>query len=363
MARSSEVAAFSVHRIALPLRVSLRHARVDAHHLDEVFVNVRLRDGGSGWAEIRGNGAYATGETADDVLAAYAELAAELGPPAILPRLLKRSRLAAMGFDLACRDAAARQAGVSFAQHLGHRGQVPIVDAMPTHAQIGFGTPEEAAARAAAAVAEGFARIKVRVGHPQAGVDADRLAAVRAAAGPRTVLLADANGAWDVERALAALPWLVSADVAWIEQPTPAGDDDAMARVRAAGKVPVYADESAGDASSVRRLAAAGAVNGVHLKLEKCGTVDELFRAVEVARELGLGVALGQMDCGRLGCAATTQLAVALDVEMAELWGCANVAEDVAGPLELRAGAVVVPRGVGLGVNVNLTDETLVRMR
>ena len=90
--------------------------------------------------------------------------------------------------------------------------------------------------------------------------------------------------------------------------------------------------------------------------------MDELCRAVEAARQLGLGLALGQLDCGRLGCATTTHLAVGLGVDMAELWGFAHVATDVAGPLEVRDGAVVVPRGTGLGVEVDLTDTTLVRM-
>ena len=355
---SSEVVGIAVHRIPLRLTHPLWHAAVETLHLDEVFVNVHVRSGASGWAEVRGNGEYATGETAEQVLEAYAGLANGLGPPSVLPGLFRRSRLAAMGFDVAWRDARARQEGVSFGEYLGGTP----VEAVATHAQIGFGTPEQAAARATAAVDAGFRRIKVRVGETQPGLDADRCAAVRAAAGRATRLIVDANGAWTAREATDALRWLALLDVAWLEQPTRAGDDEALAAVRRVGTVPVYADESVGDADSVHRLARAEAVDGVHLKLEKCGTVDELCRAVEAARQLGLGLALGQLDCGRLGCATTTHLAVGLGVDMAELWGFAHVATDVAGPLEVRDGAVVVPRGTGLGVEVDLTDTTLVRM-
>ncbi|MEK8174144.1 enolase C-terminal domain-like protein [Streptomyces sp. M19] len=133
-------------------------------------------------------------------------------------------------------------------------------------------------------------------------------------------MAADANGGWTPAAAVAATRWLADYGVRWLEQPTPAGDLTAMATVRAAARVPVWADESVRDAASVHAVADAGAADGVHLKLEKAGTVAALTAAVHAARARGLDVALGQMDCGRLGCATTAQLAAGLDIAVAELW-------------------------------------------
>ncbi|MFG3689832.1 mandelate racemase/muconate lactonizing enzyme family protein [Micromonospora sp. NPDC047740] len=345
----------TVRRHPLVLASPLRHASADLAVLDEVFVRVQLDRDTVGWAEVRGNGGYATGETAEVILAALGDLPQPSDPVWRRPRhlldsLRRRSRLAAMALDVALRDAHARQAGQPLHVHLG----APAIDRIPTHAQVGFGTAEDAYRLAADAVAAGFTRLKVRVG---SHADPDRLAAVRDAAGPNLAIIADANGAWTVPQASAAMTWLAQAGVAWIEQPVPPGDDDGLAEVRRRARVPVYADESARDADSVRRLADRGCVDGVHLKLEKCGTVDRLAEAVETARARSLQVALGQMDQGRLGCAATAQLAPALGVADAELWGCASVVADVAGPLCLERGAVLLPSAPGLGVEVHLPGE------
>ncbi|MFE4062071.1 mandelate racemase/muconate lactonizing enzyme family protein, partial [Streptomyces sp. NPDC059096] len=239
----------------------------------------------------------------------------------------------------------------------------PVRPPLPTHAPIGFGTPEEAAALATAAAEAGFGRVKIRVGGDQdrdrARVGAVRRAVDRVTGAGTVVLAADANGGWDVATARAAVRWLADHGVAWLEQPTPPGDLAAMAAVRTDSPVPVWADESVRDAASVHAVADAGAADGVHLKLEKAGTVDALAAAVGAARSRGLHVGLGQMDCGRLGCATTAHLAAGLAVEVAELWGCAHLAHDVTDGLILHRGAVLLPDGAGLGVRVGVDPAAL----
>nr|WP_269449964.1 enolase C-terminal domain-like protein [Auraticoccus cholistanensis] len=333
------------------MRRPLAHASVTTSTLQALVVRADFA-GVSGWAEVRTDGGYATGEDAAVVLTALTGTpllgrTVQQGTAGLLPR----SRLAAMALDVAAHDAAARLAGRPLHRLLGG----PPTSRLATHAQVPFGTVEEAGVRAREAVGAGFTRIKIRVGGPDVGHDVARVAAVRATAGDGVELLTDANAGWDVPRAVEAARRLAALGVSWLEQPVSGVAD--LARVSAAGGVPVRADESARDARAVADLAAAGAVQGVHLKLEKCGTVAALRAAVSAARSAGLSVALGQMDQGRLGCAATTALAVGLGVEEAELWGCADIdaADDVAGPLTLLDGAVLVPQGPGLGVETTLT--------
>nr|WSZ94802.1 chloromuconate cycloisomerase [Streptomyces sp. NBC_00857] len=361
--------------LGLPLRQTLRHHSADTAELTEVFLYVRLADGQVGWAETRGNGEYATHHTARDIAEALACLppvghSVWADPAALSAGLATHCPPAGALLDVARRDASARSRGLPLWETLHAPGPASPCTApgrrhapLPTHAPIGFGTPEEAAALAVTAAESGFGRVKIRVGgHP--GLDRARVAAVRRSvdrvSGSGTVALAaDANGGWDVVTARAATEWLAEHGVAWLEQPTPPGDLAAMAAVRATSPVPVWADESVRDAASVHAVADAAAADGVHLKLEKAGTVAALAEAIDAARSRELDVGLGQMDCGRLGCATTAHLAAGLGVEVAELWGCANVAHDVTGGLELHRGAVHLPDATGLGVRVRVDPAEL----
>ncbi|MDT0439123.1 mandelate racemase/muconate lactonizing enzyme family protein [Streptomyces doudnae] len=356
--------------VALPLRRRLTHTSVDTGELEQVVLRLVLADGATGWAETRGNGAYATHHTTGSVVAALAALPAVThpvwrDPAALAASVARHCPPAAMLLDVAYRDAAARARGVPLASALRAEHGLPDrpPGPLPTHAAIPFGTPREAAELSALAAASGFRRVKIRVGgdpvQDSARIAAARTAADRAAGPGAVVLAADANGGWDPETALATAPWLARYGVAWLEQPTAPGDLRAMARVRAESPVPVWADEDVRDAADVRAVADLGAADGVHLKLEKAGTVAALAEAVAVARGRGLDVALGQMDCGRLGCATTAHLAAGLGLSVAELWGCANVGRDLADGLELRDGAVSLPTAPGLGVRVLLDPARL----
>ncbi|KAA9153477.1 chloromuconate cycloisomerase [Amycolatopsis acidicola] len=335
----------------LPLRRQLRHAGIDTGELTEVFLRVLLEDGHVGWAETRGNGAYATGCSTEVIVAALSTPGWH--DPA---RLARRCPPAAMLVDIARRDAHARAAGIPLWATLSEK---PAPASLPTHAAIAFGTEDQAGELADAAVRAGFGRIKIRIGgDPE--VDRARVARVREIAGPPVVLAVDANGGWDTATAIEATRWLAELGVAWFEQPVK--DLVSMAAVRAASPVPLWADESVRDAESVRAVAELGAADGVHLKLEKAGTVDELAAAIGTARRHGLDVGLGQMDCGRLGCATTAHLAAGLHVEVAELWGCAHLEHDVTPGLELRDGAVPLPGGPGLGLRPELEITTPMRI-
>ncbi|WP_218025936.1 mandelate racemase/muconate lactonizing enzyme family protein [Nocardia miyunensis] len=343
------------YRVArLPLRRELRHAGVDTGELAEVFVRVRLADGHVGWAETRGNGAYATGYSTEAIVAA-------LDAPgwSKLDELSRRCPPAAMLVDIAHRDAVARSHGIPLWATLSEISGKTAPTPLPTHAAIAFGTEEQAEELAARAAQAGFGRIKIRIGGDPA-LDRARVTRVRKVAGPAVVLAVDANGGWDTATATEAARWLADLGVAWFEQPVP--DLAAMARVRAGSPIPIWADESVRDAESVRAVAECGAADGVHLKLEKAGTVDALAAAIDAAGRHGLDVGLGQMDCGRLGCAITAQLAAGLDVAVAELWGCANVARDVTTGLEITCGAVPLPTGPGLGLRPDLDTVTPMRI-
>src|SRR5581483_6140270 len=98
---------------------------------------------------------------------------------------------------------------------------------------------------AAAAKAAQRALLKVKLGAPG---DAERIAAVRAAA-PATTLIVDANEGWTADNLAANVAACAKAGVVLIEQPLPEGRDAALAGIER--PVPICADESAHDLKSL----------------------------------------------------------------------------------------------------------------
>lgn len=344
--RHETVTGIRAWSVSMPLRRRLHHATADVSALTAVLVEVQLADGVLGRAEVRSNGAYATGE--DEAVIAGALLAvpaegrsvAELGD-----ELSAHSRLAQMAVDTAAWDALARRSGLPL-----YRTWNPATaqaDSVRTHASIGFCDVETAVDQARSHVAAGLDRFKIRVGASDLSADVARVSAIREAAGHAVEFILDANGGWTYDAAAAAIEAFSGMGVAWIEQPVMAVSD--LARLHNDSALPLYADESARDPESVASLE--GAVDGVHVKLEKCGTATRLFQTVAVARANGLNVALGQMDQGQLGCAVTTHLAAALELDRAELWGWAGITRDVTDTMVMRDGLVTVPAGTGNGVD------------
>ena len=146
--------------------------------------------------------------------------------------------------------------------------------------------------------------MKVKVGDPG---DLDRVAAVRAAVGPTVALRVDANGAWDVDAAVAAIGRMSVYDLELVEQPVASMEDLAAVRRRVA--VPIAADEcvrSVDDARALRRLAAADVVV---LKVQPLGGV---AAALAVADAAGVPALVTSMYETSVGLAAGLALAAAL---------------------------------------------------
>lgn len=231
-----------------------------------------------------------------------------------------------------CRRAAEEAASVAFPPAVRDRVEV--------NALVPAVGPDQAAALAAAAVAGGYRTLKVKVG--DAG-GLDRVAAVRAAAGPGVALRVDANGAWPgVDEAVAAVAAMARYDLELVEQPV-AGIDD-LARVRAAAAVAVAADECVQGVADARRVAAVGAADVLVVKVQALGGIASTLAVIEAA---GLPVIVTSMFETSVGLAAGLALAAALDdLPFACGLGTAGLlaADVVADPLVAVAGALEVRR-------------------
>jgi len=198
--------------------------------------------------------------------------------------------------DCALLDLKAKRAGRRIWDLLGR----PAPKACTTAYTISLGTPEAMAEASARAAHRPLLKIKL-------GGDGDgaRIAAVRQEA-PDSQLIVDANEAWTEGNLAANLAACAEAGVTLVEQPLPAGKDEALARITR--PVPVCADESVHDRASLEGLR--GRYDAVNIKLDKTGGLTEALAMADAARALGFEI--------MIGCMVATSLAMAPAMLVAE---------------------------------------------
>lgn len=164
---------------------------------------------------------------------------------------------------------------------------------------ISLDTPDKMAAAAAKAASRPI--LKIKLGAPDG--DLERIAAVRRAA-PDTTLIADANEGWQAADLQTYIDACADAGFALVEQPLHADHDEAVRNV--VRRVPLCADESAHDRSSLPRLV--GLYDVVNIKLDKTGGLTEALAMAREAQELGFGIFVGCMLGSSLAMAPATLL-------------------------------------------------------
>ena len=329
----------SFEPLDLPLRDPFGISRRTTTVARNVLVRVEW-EGLVGLGECAPNAYY--GESQESVLAWLPRLAEALpeDPLAIretvgaLERTAHGNPAARAGLELALWDLLGKRHGAPIWRLWGVAGPPSL-----SSFAIGIDTPERMAEKASGA--REFPLLKVKVGTPN---DVANLRAVREAR-PDATIRVDANGAWSAKEALASLEALEPFGLELIEQPVRAGDLEGLARVAAATRLPVYADEGCVTSADVPRVG--GRCDGIVVKLQKCGGLLRSLEQIHAARAHGLKVMLGCMVESGLGISAAAQLAPLCDT--LDLDGNLLLASDpFEGAAALR-GQMELPAGPGLG--------------
>lgn len=159
--------------------------------------------------------------------------------------------------------------------------------------------------------ASGCRTAKVKVADPGTALsaDLDRVAAVRDALGADGRIRVDANGAWSVDDAVAAIRDLdrAAGGLEYVEQPCRSIEE--LAAVRRRVEVPIAADESIRRESDPLAVARAGAADIAVVKVAPLGGV---HRALEIAEQAGLPTVVSSAVDSAVGLAAGLALAGAL---------------------------------------------------
>jgi len=331
--------------VAEVITLKTKHPFVIARGGDDdtrvVWVRLTYGDGLEGWGEADPSRYY--GETADTVLGALKRL---------------EPHLPADPFDLDATEAkfaqvvpknGAARVALSAALHdlVGKRLNQPVwrlwgldpARAPRSSFTIGLDTPEKIRQKVQEASAYPILKIKL-------GTDRDEaiLRTVRDATDKP--LRVDANAGWTRERALHMLPILKEFGVEFVEQPLPPDDLEGLAAVRRRGILPVVVDESCIVATDIPRLA--GAVDGINIKLAKCGSLREALRMIATARAHGMLVMVGCMIESSLGITAAAHFTPLVDA--ADLDGAALTVNDPFLGATIEGGQIRLPTGPGLGV-------------
>jgi L-alanine-DL-glutamate epimerase-like enolase superfamily enzyme len=311
-----------------------------------VRVTVTDDDGATGWGEAAPSRHY--GETADTVVAALPAYAAVLeGADAWSLEALEQQMAKALRFNASARSAVSAALHDLVAKRLG----VPLyrmwgldpAASPPTSFTIGI-APDEETLRTRVHEAASYPILKIKLGSSWD----ERIMRVVREMEPTKVLRVDANAAWTAKHALEMIPLLKELGVEFVEQPLPAHEIAGLRFVRERSVLPIVADESCLVSTDIPGLV--GAVDGINIKLAKCGGLREALRMIATARAHSMLVMCGCMVESSLGITAAAHLAPLLD--FADLDGASLVANDPYVGATIENGVVRIPSGPGLGVSL-----------
>jgi L-alanine-DL-glutamate epimerase-like enolase superfamily enzyme len=311
-----------------------------------VRVTLTASDGATGWGEAAPSKFY--GETADTVVDVLPLLGQVLqGTDGWSLEAIEHGLAKAIRFNGAAR------AAVSAALHdmMGKRLGVPVYRlwgldpaASPlTSFTVGI-APDEATLRQRVAEAAQYPVLKIKLGSTWD----ERVVRVVRELAPNKVLRVDANAAWTPKSTLRMVPILQELGVEFVEQPLPPEDVEGLRFVRDRSSLPIVADESCLVASDIPKLA--GAVDGINIKLAKCGGLREALRMIATARAHDMLVMAGCMIESSLGITAAAHFAPLLDC--VDLDGAALVSNDPYRGATIDGGVIRLPDRPGLGVEL-----------
>lgn len=291
-----------------PFRIS-RGAKTRAE-----LVRVLLLEGGkSGNGECCPYGRY--GETVEGVAQTLERVRGQVEAglerqelQTLLPPGAARNAL-----DCALFDLEAKKTGLPVYERLG----LPRTESFQTFRTVIIDNPAAMAARAKAYPRGTPLKVKLDRDLVEA-----RLFAIKKAA-PKSQILVDANESWDAAFLQKTFPVLVKLGVVAIEQPLPAGEDEALGTLER--PVPIIADEACHTAKDLPDLA--GKYDAINIKLDKTGGLTGALELLRAAKNENLKI--------MLGCMVSSSLSIA---PIAHLCSHADLI-DLDGPLLLKAGS------------------------
>lgn len=329
--------------------------------IKRVIVELTSSDGVVGWGEAAPWEVFTgTAEGAFSALDIYMRPLV-IGQPvarvralaAILDKALVGQAEAKAAIEMATLDIAGKASGHSIADLLGGR----VRDRIPLSFSIADPDFEADMERMRAMVPAGNRIFKVKTGVKPHREDVAHLEAMRNAFGDSIDLRVDYNQALAPFGAMQTLLDIERFKPTFIEQPVPRDHLDAMASFVAGLRTPILADESCFDARDLMDVIRMRAAHAISVKIMKVGGLLKAQALMAIADAAAIPGYGGTLWEGGIALAAGTQLIAATPgISL----GCEFymphhvLTEDVLhARVENREGAVIVPDGPGLGIEVS----------
>ncbi|WP_395744581.1 enolase C-terminal domain-like protein [Prosthecobacter sp.] len=266
---------------------------------------------------------------------------------AVLPQQLPRT--AALALNLLRHDIIGHQTGRPLSAFARSR-LGPPADATPAGCRsFSIPTDLDVFADKVREISRQFSVLKLKLGSGDLGLDIATVSVARMAA-PDAQLLLDVNGGWDMAEAPLMIEKVAEYSPALIEQPIHhrlgvEGWEELRALLPG-NAPPIFADESVHTPEDVAALA--DFVDGVNIKLLKCGSLDAAVAMITAARENRLQTLLGCMIETSLGTTAAAHLAPWVDwIDLDGHFYVAN--DDFTGIAYDEAGQLTMPDRPGIG--------------
>ena len=268
--------------------------------------------------------------------------------PALLTRWVQEDVLlegVVFGVETALYDRLGRVSGMPLSSLLGG----PSAGMVPAYQSLSSDKPDVMAAKLSDKLTRGPIRVvQAKVGLDKPEADLHRIQTVIDLIGPDTTLLADFNGAMDVDTALKTVPQMADPRLVW-EDPCLALEDNTTV-ARETGQ-PVMFDMCLSSLSAVGKALASGVAHSVVVKPPFIGGLRAAATAREMAVAAGVPVRIDGPWAGPIAAAAMVAIAIGAP-EDALL--CST---DLTGPLDVpakllswpRPDMVAPPTGPGLG--------------
>ncbi len=323
----------ALSELALPLVHTFTIARGSATHTHSAL-------GRLAWNGLEGLGECAPseryGESVASVRAYFAQRGLRADTPYAMETLLADLPPAARCLlDVALHDLVGKDAGRPLYELLGvDPAETPVTS-------FTVGIDEPAAMLAKLDAIRDHPVVKVKLGF--AG-DIEVLEAMRDRYSG--TLRVDANEAWTPEETVTKCATLERLGIEFCEQPIPAGTPERLRWISERTRVPIVTDEDSRDANDLPALA--GCVDGINVKLVKCGGIRGALAMIHTARALGLHVMLGCMVESAILTTAAAHLSPLVD--WADLDGPFLTASDPFAGVAYDRGKITLPAAPGLGV-------------
>lgn len=274
------------------------------------LVRILTDDGLEGWGESSTLGGTYLPAFAEGTREGVRVLAKELigMDPTRLSQIQARMESVLLGqqsakspLDIACWDILGKVANLPVSALLGGATQpdFPLYEAVP------LSDPAEMAAFVKARLAAGIDRFQVKVGN-NPYEDAARVRSVDAVCPPSRVIVADANGGWNLQAAVVAVREMAGLDV-YVEQPCRDTADCAL--VQKMSTLPLSMDESVVNAAELYRAKYEAGAGSINLKLARVGGISGALRMRGMAEDLGMTICVEDVWGGDVTTAAVAHVA------------------------------------------------------